>query len=388
MTQFRTARKDEFPQVLRMLNTVFFAKDDPAEQRDFFTLLPKLYKEQYKPWENNHCVFEDGQPVAAVGLYFNEMHVAGQALKLGGIGNVAVDPATRGKGYMKQTMDMAMQAAKAQSCDIVELSGDRHRYRYWGFDKGGVTCQAHVSAVNLRHAFGNNVLAPGWAAKPVAPGDTEALAQIQAFVESAPLHLKHNRAAMHDILCSWRETPWAIWHEERLAGWFTLSHNGKQAGQLQICEWVQCLEMPLRAVLSVLPEGSGITTYLPTWRQDMIAKLEPLTEQFSVHSAGQYCVFNWENTLRALLALQAQCKTLLDGRMTVCIHGYAGPETLAISVEGNQANVEKFSGQAELTFDYLAATNYFLGLLCAARRSPVAQNWFPLPMMLYGMDKV
>ena len=403
MFELRTARAEEFPELLKMLNVVFFTEDDPAEKRDFLRLLPKLYKDQYKPWDNNYCAFENGKPVAAVGMYVDAMEIAGQPLALGGIGNVAVDPSTRGKGYMKLTMDMAMDAMKARGCAIAALGGDRHRYRYWGFDNGGVCGEANFSAVNLRHHFGNNELAAGWSAKPVEPGDTQALAQIQAFLEASPIHLKHNAAAMHDILCSWREQPHAIWYNDQLAGFFTLNFNGKHASQLQVCDWADSLEMPLRAVLSVLPEKSHVHMEIPLWRRDVLAMAEHLTENFELSHTGQYCVLNWEATLRALLALQAQCKTLLDGQLTVRIQGYAGEETLKIAVQNGQPSVEPvgancvrpaaasaISGEhsSPLLLNHLEAHSYFLGLVCAARQCPVAQNWFPLPMKLFSVDTV
>ena len=388
MLELRCARPEEFPAILEMLNVVFFTEDDPAEKRDFLNLLPKLYKDQYKPWENNYCAFEDNKPVAAVGMYVNEMRVAGQPLRLGGIGNVAVDTSTRGKGYMKLTMDLAMQAMIDAGCDFAELGGDRHRYRYWGFDNGGLCCKASFSAVNLRHAYGKRELAPGWCAKPIEPGDTSAVALVQAFLESSQIHLKHNAAAMYDILCSWRERPWAIWRDDRLAGFFTLNYNGKYANQLQLCDWVDSLEMPLRAVLSVLPENSSIHMEIPMWRRGLIAMAEPVTEHLNLSATGQYCVLNWETSLRALLALQAQCKTLLDGQLTVRIQGYAGEECLRITVQDGQPSVEAFAGTPDREMTHLDATSYFLAPVCPARTCPVAQNWFPLPMKLYQVDTV
>jgi GNAT superfamily N-acetyltransferase len=371
-----------------MLDLVFFSGDNPAEQRDFLSLLPKLYKEQYKPWENNYCVFEGDRPVAAVGMYVNEMNVAGETIRLGGIGNVAVAPDCRSKGYMKLTMDFAMQAMKDKGCDFAELSGDRHRYRYWGFEKGGVKIEASFSAMNLRHAFGKGELAAGWSAKPVLADDTAALAQIQAFLEGDALHLKHDANAMHDILSSWRERPYAIWFNEKLAGTFSLSFNGSQALRLQICDWVGSLEMPLRAVLAALPENSVVYMAIPAWRHDLISKMEAVTENFCLNTAGQYCVLNWENVLRAGLKLQGRCKALLDGRITVLVHGFNGDEKLSIEVKEGQVAVEKFTGTADLELDHLDAQTYFLGPVSAARQCPVMENWFPLPVMIWGFDTV
>jgi len=193
---------------------------------------------------------------------------------------------------------------------------------------------------------------------------------------------------MYDILSSWREIPWAIWYDDRLAGFFTLNHNGKHANQLQLCNWVDSLEMPLRAILSVLPEKSNINLEIPAWRRDVIAMAEAVTESSSIKTSGQYCVLNWKNTLRAFLTLQSQCKTLLDGRVTVLIHGYNGDEKLCIVVKDGQVSVEPFTGTPDKIMSHLDATSYFLAPMCPARQCPVAQNWFPLPVKLFSIDTV
>ena len=55
--------RDDF---LDFINLVFgFNGDD----EDFLKLLPKLYKEQYQPCENNYVVTEDGKLKAAIGVF-------------------------------------------------------------------------------------------------------------------------------------------------------------------------------------------------------------------------------------------------------------------------------------------------------------------------------
>jgi len=385
MIEIRSAQPEEFAGILDMLNVTFFSDDTPEEKRDFTRLLPKLYKEQYAPWNSNYCVFEDGRPVAAVGMYVSELHVAGHTLKLGGIGNVGVAPDCRGKGYMKLAMDAAMQAMRDQGCHLGELSGDRHRYRYWGFEKGGACVDAQFSIINVKHCFGKGELAAGWAAKPLAPQD---IAQAQVLIEGEALHLKHDPAALHDILSSWREQPWALCCGDKLAGLFNRSWDNKQVLQLQLAPWVNSLEQPLRAVLALLPEEASMTMRIPLWQRDLLALAAPVTESFNLQSAGQYNVLCWQTCLQALLDLQAQCKSLLDGELTVKIQGYAGDETLRIAVQNGAPSVTIYDGEPAKIMSHLDAVQYFLGLVCPERTCPAAQNWFPLPMWLRSFDTV
>ncbi|MCL2194451.1 MAG: GNAT family N-acetyltransferase [Oscillospiraceae bacterium] len=385
MIEIRTARPEEFAAIIDMLNVTFFTEDDPAEKRDFLRLLPKLYKEQYAPWDSNYCVFEDGRPVAAVGMYVSELHVAGHTLKLGGIGNVGVAPNSQGKGYMKLAMDAAMQAMRNQGCQLGELGGDRHRYRYWGFEKGGVCVDAQFSMINVKHSFGKGELAAEWSARPIAPQD---IPQVQALIEGEALHIKHDSAALHDVLSSWREQPWALWCGDKLAGRFNRSWDDKQVLQVQLAPWVDSLEQPLRVILPLLPDDASIEVKIPLWRRDLLALAAPVTENMSLLTAGQFNVLDWQACLTALLDLQAQCKTLLDGELTVRIAGYAADETLRVAVQNGVPSVTTSDGAPAKTMSHLDAMSYFLGLVCPARTCPVAQNWFPLPMWLWSFDTV
>ena len=78
-------------------------------EKGFIGLLPKLYREHLRPQDQNYVVLEDGEPVAAVGAYNHEIRVCGRVLPCRGIGNVAVHPNHRSKGYMNLAMDAAMR---------------------------------------------------------------------------------------------------------------------------------------------------------------------------------------------------------------------------------------------------------------------------------------
>ncbi|MEE1011206.1 MAG: GNAT family N-acetyltransferase, partial [Acutalibacteraceae bacterium] len=87
--------KNDEKELIETLNEVFFSEEDI----DFLFLLPKLYKEQYNPAENNIILKEDGVIKAAVGCYPVNVTVAGKKLRIMGIGNVAVTTDCRRKGY-------------------------------------------------------------------------------------------------------------------------------------------------------------------------------------------------------------------------------------------------------------------------------------------------
>ncbi|MBR3818645.1 MAG: GNAT family N-acetyltransferase, partial [Clostridia bacterium] len=108
-------------QLIEMLDTVFFSQD-PNNQK-FMELLPKLYKDKYSPAYNNVVVMEGEEIKGAVGCYTLNAVAAGRKLKILGIGNVAVTEDCRGKGYMKDTMQMALDIMKEERHDYSLLGG-------------------------------------------------------------------------------------------------------------------------------------------------------------------------------------------------------------------------------------------------------------------------
>ena len=128
---------EEREQLLAMLDDVFFIEDKPETRRNFLELLPKLYKEEYDPCANNFTVTEDGEIKAAVGLYYDDAVAAGRKLKAAGIGNVAVTRDCRGKGYMIDCLNRAIEDIKSSGADYSVLGGHRQRYGYFGYEPAG-----------------------------------------------------------------------------------------------------------------------------------------------------------------------------------------------------------------------------------------------------------
>ena len=80
-----------------------------GRDKDFLKFLPKLYKEEYAPCENNYVVTENGKLKAAIGVFPRAMQVLDETLSVHGVGNVAVHPNSRSKGYMKDLLYQAVQ---------------------------------------------------------------------------------------------------------------------------------------------------------------------------------------------------------------------------------------------------------------------------------------
>ena len=93
-------------EVMDLLNLSF---NFTEPERQFLQLLPKCYREEYRPQDSNYVVVdENGILTAAVGAYDHELVVCGRRIPCRGIGKVAVHPDHRKKGYMQLAMNQSM----------------------------------------------------------------------------------------------------------------------------------------------------------------------------------------------------------------------------------------------------------------------------------------
>ncbi|MDR1734846.1 MAG: GNAT family N-acetyltransferase [Oscillospiraceae bacterium] len=211
ITYIGPGKEEDWEETLAMMNDAFFA-DDPEPRREFLRILPKLYKPQYKPWEHNYILKEDGAVKATVGLFVFDEVYGSQLLKCGGIGNVAVARDSRRKGYMLKCMDAALEAAVAQGCDFSALGGQRQRYGYWGYERGGILHHFDVTRTNLRHLDIDFTEEESlkYTAFQVASEDADTIRAMKAIQDSKPVHVVYTEEEFYDVLCSWDRFPTAF----------------------------------------------------------------------------------------------------------------------------------------------------------------------------------
>ncbi len=387
ITYIGPAREQDYEELMAMLDDVFFLEDE-LPRRDFLTLLPKLYKKEYRPWENNYILKEDGVIRAAVGMYVYDVQIAGQMARLGGIGNVAVARDSRRSGYMRRTMDAAMEAMAAAGCSFGFLGGQRQRYNYWGFERGGWALRGHFNRSNLRHMpEGKTELK----AEPLT--DPADLQVIQAAHERDLMHTKHDAAAFLDALHSWDNKPYILRDGKGIAAYFSLDRMSEEIGNLRLLQ-PERFEEILRALFSLLSSHSyGIAVEAAAWDHEMIACFEKYSESYHPIHSGSYAVLRWANGLSLLMQAQTQLKPLEEGSLVARIHGQCGDETVRIAVEQGQPCVTATTDVPVIELEHLDAVRFFLTPYSSKReewavRYPFLNNWLPLPLYWRNYDHV
>lgn len=358
---------------------------DPSEAF-FETLLPKLYREELRPQDQNYVVTEDGVPVAAVGAYDHELIVCGRTLRCRGVGNVAVHPDHRSKGYMKATMNAAMQDMIADGIVLSALGGKRQRYLYFGYDKAGPAYTYSVSRDNIRHVYGD-LTAPYTVREVTDKGDV-VIDKILLLSQKDPMIAVRPREEYLAIASSWRAKLLAFLDGDRFVGYCILD-NSKSVSEVQAVE--DEAFMPLvRSLLAYLEEKCSILL-LPhqlRYREE----LTRIAEGVSVGHMASFNVLCYRAVIEAFLALKLSYTSLPDGEMTLLIHGYAKDERIRVCVKNGEPLVEEIDDSTlfDLELSHAEAIAFLFSPFSPTREtaSDLARLWFPLPLCTLRADKV
>ncbi len=362
-----------------------FGFETPETQ--FLGLLPKLYRPECRPQDSNYVVCEDGVPVAAVGAYDHAVTVMGRRIPCRGIGNVAVHPEHRSKGYMKMTMEAALDDMVRDGIAISTLGGRRQRYQYFSYDKCGPCHTFAITADNLRHTYGS--LDAPLAIREITDPSDPMLRDLKALSDAGLFAPERTQEAFLDIARTWHAVLYAVHDGDRPVGYAIVEPNGFVT-EIRTARPEDFMPL-LRTVFATLERGS-ITVRLPAYETAYLAALVPIAEGVQTGCSMSYSVLHYAPVLDAFLALKSTYVTLADGTLSLLIHGRARDERLRITVRAHTPMVEALPEDApvdrELT--HLEALHLLFAPFSPARDTLPApwNDWFPLPIWMYRADEV
>ena len=345
---------------------------------DFEKLLPKLYKPEYSPCENNYVVTEDEKLKAAIGVYPRELDVLGIKLRLHGVGNVAVHPRARSKGYMRELLDRAIKDMIASGADMSDLGGLRQRYGYFSYECASAVCRATITPTSLRHCFCDPP--KPLAFSEVKEDDEEILDLIAALHSKKLLHMIRPREAFLDIARSWNRRLYAIHDGERFVGYFIDSLIELTLADMNDFDDV---------VRNYVAAHGKVTLTIPLCETKMLGAAWRICDDAGYSNDQNYTVFHWKKVVNAFMKLKATYSELADGERSYLVHGIAGDESFTIKVKDGKLTFSDVTGDGIIELEHKDAVSYFLGLVSPERMSDgVAMSWFPLPLFVDSADHV
>ncbi len=351
-----------------------------GNSEDFKKLLPKLYNKECDPCYANYVVTENGKLKAAIGAFDSVLSVGGQELTCRGIGNVAVHPYSRSKGYMIDCMTMALNDMIKDGVDYSILGGQRQRYGYFGFDAIGPEYHVSINDTNLRHIF-RDVPFTELEIRDVKAEDTDLIDKMYEIHAKRPLRTVRPRDNFFDIARSWTAPVRVILKNGTFLGYFV--------NDLQELTLVNMADFN-DVIRNYVRRYGAVTLKIPAWDNAMLEAAMRVCESTGLGACDMFNIFNYKKVVDAFIKFKTTVEVLSDGELTLFIHGYAGDCKLKITVNDNTAAVEEYDDDCEFELEHKEALQLLFGLHSPYMRQlkPGIRSWFPLPLYVENADHV
>lgn len=139
------ARLEEFTAALDFIDRVF----RPGQRGRFF--FQSNYPHAYQPQYAGRILLQrdQGAIVGCLAVHPLTLRMEELRLKVGGIGAVGTDPARRGEGIMGRLLEEASARMSRAGYALSVLWGDRQRYGWFGWQRGGMRNSFALSARQL-----------------------------------------------------------------------------------------------------------------------------------------------------------------------------------------------------------------------------------------------
>ena len=371
MTEFCIATAADKEEIIDFINYVFSQAHRP---HDFKKLSPKSYADDAIDMGAVHYIAKkDGKIKAVVANRIIDVSVDGKLLKYGLIGNVSVHPYSRGEGYMKELMRMAIEDSRQRGVDLMALGGQRQRYGHFGFENAGANLQFMVTDQNIRHCFSRLDVSDMFL-QDFEEASDEALKQAIALYEVRAFHAIRPWAEYRNIMRSWNQLSRLILRRGQIIGYCSGS------------EIVLKNEEDLGAVLKLLFTVDALSKMeltVPPYQKERAAFLEGICEHCRIAETEQIRILNWEKVLQTLLSFKAGYTQLQNGTLLLNING----EGLQITVTKGIPSVQTVPAAENFPrMTINEAQTRLFGLSSLLLPDSAFKNWSPLPFMIDPPD--
>ena len=142
----RGTRKEEFTQVIRLVNYVFRESSNrPSNMEKWY---PLLFNNDNL--ENMRIMCEDDRPVSHLGISESEIVIYGCKTKIGSIGAVCTHPEYRKRGFASLLLEDGIKKMNEDGADIALVSGGRNLYKRAGCVEAGRVHKFRISGSDLK----------------------------------------------------------------------------------------------------------------------------------------------------------------------------------------------------------------------------------------------
>lgn len=367
MVTYRKARPEEFLDCIDLMNYVFSSSSRP---HDFSRMIPRVYGPGKENAAIHRVAEENGRLRALIGCLPQTVFVGSRTLRAGFIGSVSVHPRARGEGHMKALMRDWLEEMR-ETCDLSVLGGQRQRYAYFGYAKGGVQLVYSVNTSNVRHALRGVDCSP-FSFCPLE--GEEALSLALSLFRAQPVRVERTPELFADTLRTFGSRALAVLKFARPVGYFVLSADGSELLEANLCDWND-FEPALKAYFaSAGPEHLSVPA--AAYDTELNRRLSAFAEHYRAEPNAMFRIFNFANVLEAYLTLRQETEGLVPGVFSAVLDG----QPVTVRADEGGVSVERSARPGAPELSLLQAEQ--LLLTPHGRFLPVSAppGWFPLPL--------
>jgi len=358
---------------------------------DFAGLIPKLYSVGADTQKYHYLVKENGKIKAMICVLPVTCNVAGIELKVGCVGTVSVHPCSRGKGYMKKLMNMAVEDMKSQGYSMSVLGGQRQRYEFFGYEPAGIKFEFTLTSDNIRHKY-KELDTSAIRFEPLL-SDSPWLDDAYQLYQQGTVNSARSKEQFAIIVRTWNTQPFVILEDGKFIGYVGLSKDG---GSINEIEMIDPALLPVVSKALAAEKGSGELRFtIPPYDLEKIALLGDVCDWYSTSYEYNYNIMDYSSVIEAFLRCKAKNMMLQDGRFVL---GIEDSEIVEIDVQNNQVVVNKYDPnatdmQAQVILTKREATALLFSPLSeytnwkqATRQLNIPSGWLPLPLYIPPLD--
>ena len=373
---YRKATENDREKYVDFANLVFSNAHVP---HDFETLIPKVYGRNRKTaYMQNIAVRDDGAIRGLVAVMPNTLKIMDFTLKTGYVGTVSVHPYARGEGHMKKLMAMAIEGMQNEEMDLAMLGGQRQRYEYFGFTKGGVSLNHRVTSTNLRHVIGDASV-DNIEIFDISEDDAQTIEKCSELHRSLKLSAERSIEDFHIICSTWYAALKGINVDGEFAGFMVAKGEGISELRLYDQKLVPLVLKKYMQYANVTRIGISTGAY----ETELNREFALLEEGMEIGTPEMLRIFNFPKVIGALMALKASYGRLEDGVRAFVIDG--NPMTVKVENGIPEVTDELCEGAVELTA--MQAQRLFLGFDGAVVVGDMLPlGWANLPLYMSHVD--
>ena len=375
----------DYPDLTAMLDRAFAKPPD----RSFAIAHTALYQPCEALMRCNYAIRRGGALAAVVGLFPITWQLGKAQLSVAGVGGVAVAPQFRRQGLMVKLMDHVRDRIVEQGYQLSYLGGNRHRYRYFGWERAGTMVLAHISKACIQHTFGR--------AEPLAveleelAADPAVNSKLKSLHDRQPAYCRRPADRFDQFLTHWGNRPVVA----RDRGGRIVGYAVQYRDQTQIVELAGDDDDAAVHIIRALADKSEqheIAISVDQLAMSLRRRIGEFAEAYVTTTAGNWQVFDWPAVISALLAYAQKQTSLAPASVVVGIDDLQ--IAIRLTVDDQRTECQVTDDKPDINGDGATILRLLLGplaprqVMAIPRSASILESWCPLPLALAVPDHV